>query len=355
MDFSNLVSAYVLGRHIDYEINNDLLRVAKEQALLTILFPITSNNLYKKYYISGTVLDERFNNLKNTITKIFNDNCIKHLYVKGALISKLYPDSAIRTRGDIDVYVSLSDFNKAKKVLVDNGFDLEPTEDCAHHICFKKDSIEVELHFNLFDPGDGKRLCEIFNNPFDYSENVSNMEYKLQDTYHLVFAIAHFARHLRVGAGIRYMMDFYYMMNNTVIDKELLHILLKELNLEVLYNNILNALDVLFDYQFEDFKKKDIKFFIDYMLKYGIHGHDNNDLNYTSARKNKFNIFIARVFLTNRAYRVSCYPKIGKHLIFWPICFIRHTFYLVFNKLPKFFILVFKRNNRGKLYKDLGV
>jgi len=355
MDFSNLVSAYVLGDKIDSELDNDLIRIADEQSLLTILYPITNDSKYKKYYISGAVSDEKYCKVKDHVTNILNKNGIKHLYVKGTLISKMYPDSAVRTRGDIDVYVTLDDFTRARKVFEENGLHEDDLEDCAHHIGYKMDSVEVELHFNLFDPSDGKRLCEIFNNPMKYAKPYEDMEYRLDDTYHFVFAIAHFARHLRYGAGIRYMMDFYYMMKESKIDKIKLHGLLKELSLDTLYNNILNVIDYLFKYKFEDYQKKDIKYFIEYMLKYGIHGHSNNEISSTTARKNKLRVLISRVFLTNKAYRISCYPKMGKHLILWPICFIRHSFYLVFNKLPKFFIMVFKRNNRNKLYKDLGI
>ena len=355
MRFADLLSAYVKEETISEEIDNNIIEIAKSQSLLPLLYPITKNPNFKAYYISGALDDERFRNLKDFVTDLFNKNNIAHLYVKGAIIQEFYPDSAIRTRGDVEELVKEDDLSRARIILENNGFSEDKDSDCAHHIGYFKDGIELELHFRLWEDADGKEIGKVYNNAFAYSNIYKDMEYKMDDTYHFVFAIAHFARHLRYGAGLRYMLDFYYMMKKTNIDKELLHRLLKKFDLIVLYNNILNVIDVMFDFKYEDYMKKDINYFIDYMSSYGIHGNYHNDTHQTSVRKHKFRHFLNRVFLLDKAYRISRFPKMGKHWYLYPLCIILHTLYLIFNKLPKFFILLFKSNNRKKLYKDLGI
>ena len=67
------------------------------------------------------IKQEAFYNLQNEITEIFNKNNIKHIYFKGAVLSKIYDDPAIRTRGDIDVYIDNAVFDVAKEKLLENG------------------------------------------------------------------------------------------------------------------------------------------------------------------------------------------------------------------------------------------
>ena len=90
-------------------------------------------------------------------------------------------------------------------------------------------------------------------------------------------------------------------------------------------------------------------------MSYGIHGQNNNDSNYSSVKKHKIIYILSRVFLTNKPYRISVFPRLGKHIIFWPMCFIIHLVYLIIKKTKKFFILIFKRNKRKDIYKKLGV
>lgn len=49
-------------------------------------------------------------------------NKISHIYFKGSVISKLYDDPYVRTRGDIDVYISPKEIEKTKMILSDNAY-----------------------------------------------------------------------------------------------------------------------------------------------------------------------------------------------------------------------------------------
>lgn len=355
MNALDVLKSYVLNKNIDFEIDDDLLRLLKEQNLQGILYLKTLDDKYKSLYVSSLVLNQKFNMVEELLRNIFDKNNISYIFLKGANISHLYPDPEIRTRSDIDIYISFNDYEKAKKILLDNSFCLKKGIDSTVHKEFLYENITVELHYNLFDKSIDSNVLKFYSDPFKLSYNYKNFEYRMSDTYHFIYAILHFKNHLRLGAGLRYLMDFYYMLQKTNIDKEKLSKYIKKFKLEVLFNNILNALYDLFGFEYISFEPVEIQFFYDYLMSYGIHGQNNNDSNYSSVKKHKIKYILSRVFLTNKPYRISVFPRLGKHIIFWPMCFIIHLVYLIIKKTKKFFILIFKRNKRKDIYKKLGV
>ena len=357
-EFIKCLQAYLKGEKLNkIENDKDLINIAKEQSLQTILYPVYNDKTYKKYYINWVVKQEEFLSLQNEITNIFNSNNISHLYFKGSVLCNLYEDPSIRTRGDIDLYADIKDLDKARQLLISNGFEYEVGEN-THHINFKKNNIEVELHFALIDDSHSKELIGYFSNPFELSYNETNNLYVLNDNEHLIYCLAHFAHHLRQGAGIRYMLDFYYMLKKTNIDYDKLHNDLELLGLYKLYNNVLNVLYYLTNEKLDDYEKQDIEYFIDYMLKSGIHGFGKENDSSTGqavTHIDKKRYFIVKVFLTNKKYRRANYPKLGSKVIFYPLCLIKHWWYLITHRFTSLFKFLFGKNKKKDLYKKLGI
>ena len=52
MDITKLLNSYVNNEKINIEINDSDLKLLIEQSLQTLLYPLTNNKEYKKYYIS---------------------------------------------------------------------------------------------------------------------------------------------------------------------------------------------------------------------------------------------------------------------------------------------------------------
>jgi len=354
---NQLLNSYVNREQLNIDINDLDINLLIEQSLQPLLYPVTQNKEYKKYYVSWVVKQEEFYSIQNEITELFNVNNINHIFFKGSVLSRIYDDPSVRTRGDIDLYVSYKNLETSKELLLSNNYILNDNSDCQHHISFSKNNIEVEVHFNMFDEDVDKSWIKLYNNPFDLCDNVDASSYEFTPTYHLIYCIMHFAHHLRHGAGLRYLLDFYYIFKKTNIDFSILHSKLKECNLTKLYSNIINALRAIFEVGFDTMvEKEDVSFFIDYLLLYGIHGNSNNETSMNaSSHKNKFKYAISRVFLTNKAYRISKYPNLGSHWYLYPICLLKHWLYLITHKLGSFFKFLFGKNKNKSLYKKLGI
>ena len=360
-EFIKCLQAYLKGKKLNkIEDDKDLINLAIEQSLQTILYPVYNDKSYKKYYIGWVVKQEEFLSLQNEITNIFNANNIDHLYFKGSVLCNLYDDPSIRTRGDIDVYVDINDLSKARSLLVSNGYEFK-SADTMHNEDYYKKGILIELHFNIFDEEVSKKWQKYFDKPFDISHNVSNSLYALNDNEHFIYCLAHFAKHLLKGAGIRYILDFYYMLKKTNIDYDKLHKDLEELELSRLYNNVLNVIYYLTNEKIDNILEEDINYFIEYMLKSGIHGFGkNNEFEMTEGlSKNKGQWIKCRLLLTDKNYRKALFPKLGSKAILYPICLIVHWIKLIFTglfrRIKTLFKILFRKNKKKELYKKLGI
>jgi len=357
-EFIKCLKAYLKNEKLNkIENDKDLINLSIEQSLQTVLYPVYNDKSYKKFYIGWVVKQESFISIQNEITNIFNENNINHLYFKGSVLCNLYDDISIRTRGDIDVYIDINDLDKARKLLVSNGYELEIGGE-PHNISFYKNNIMIELHFALLDDSHPKELIKYFSKPFNMAHNISNSLYALNDNEHFIYCLAHFAHHLRQGAGIRYMLDFYYMLKKTSIDYDKLHNDLESLGLMKLYNNVLNVLYYLSDIKFDEFEDTDISYFIEYMLKSGIHGFGKENDGSTAqavAHVDKKRYFIVKVFLTNKNYRKAMYPVLGSKAILYPLCLIKNMWFLLTHRFTSIFKFLFGKNKKKDLYNKLGI
>ena len=50
----------------------DIIKLLKKQSLQTLLYPVTQNKIYKKYYISWVLKQEQFKNVAKYYTIVYN-------------------------------------------------------------------------------------------------------------------------------------------------------------------------------------------------------------------------------------------------------------------------------------------
>lgn len=357
-----MFNAYFKKEKLDDKlINQDFLRVIKEQSLLPYLYYVFNNPKFRQIYISAALYQETLNDFQKHLSQKLNNAAIDHLYVKGSVLNYLYDDNALRTRGDIDIYVDFKHIEEVKAILLKDNFKME-NNICMHHIELSKGKINVEVHFSLLDPTEDT-YYDFFKEPFKMATCINQHYYELNKEEHFLFCIVHFARHLRTGAGIRYILDFYYMLKKWQMDLDHLHSLIHKFKFDTLYENILNSIYLLTAEKLDIYKEKNVDFFISYLLKSGIHGFgkDNNfdEKNY-AEKKHKIKHILLMVFIPKKQFRLALYPHLGKHLITYPLCLIHRIFYLLIHKSKSAFKFIFKKKNRSNkekedFYKKMGI
>ncbi|MDE6407932.1 MAG: nucleotidyltransferase family protein [Anaeroplasmataceae bacterium] len=330
---------------IDSTLEAELISKAKEQALLPFLYYVYHKKEYRSYYITSSIAQEEFLKLQTELTGFFNEANIKHLFLKGSILYQLYPDPALRTRGDIDIVVENKRFNEARQILLDHGYQMLSIES-QHHIEFIKNKSIVELHFLLFDDF---RSTSYFKDPFELAYPIDKCLYTFTNENFFVYCLYHFAIHLRMGAGLRYILDFYYMLKKWDMDKDLLHRKIEEIGYTRLYHNILNAIYFLTEEELDEFPKEDINFFIEYLVKSGIHGFGEESQREEKGfgiKNNKLKAIIAGTFMLNKPFRISKYPRLGKHWFTYPLCLIHRIIYLLCTQTKRLFKLLFSKKNK---------
>lgn len=344
----DMVSAYLKGEVIELPVDfNTAIKDAKEQNLLPFLYAVYQKKEFKQYYITSVLVQEKFLSLQEQITKLFNQHQIKHIYLKGSVLCKIYPDVALRTRGDIDVLIEECDLVKARRLFKDMGYEEQHV--CSHHIGFIKDGFEFEVHFKMMTELKDN-VNKYYENPFRLAHQKSEYLYELDVNEHFLYVFFHFVKHLYGGAGIRFLLDFYYMFKNWNLNLDYIHQRINEFGYFKVYNNVLNVLYYLSSEIFDPIMEEiEINFFIDYLLDSGIHGFKEGHERDTSdslVKENKYKYYLKRIFLTNKGYRIAQYPHMGRYIIFYPFLVVYNFWYLVFKKI------IYKITGKSKIYNN---
>lgn len=357
-----MVRAFLMGKTLELPVDfSTAVKDAKEQNLLPFLYPVYQKKEFKQYYITSVLVQEKFLALQNQITEIFNKEKIKHIFLKGSVLCKIYPDPALRTRGDIDVLIEENDLVRVRKLFNDMGYKEQDV--CSHHIGFMKDGFEIEVHYKMMTELIDS-VNQYFENPFRLAHQKSEYLYELDLNEHFLFVFFHFIKHLYNGAGIRFLLDFYYMFKNWNLNLDYIHQKINEFEYFKAYNNILNGLYYLSGDVFDEImEKEDIKFFIDYLLDSGIHGfreEHKRDNKYSPVKENKFAYYMRTIFLTNKGYRILKYPHVGRCIILYPFLVLYNFCFLVIRKTWNKISGKSKKNKnqsdeRTELNKKLGI
>ena len=172
------------------------------------------------------------------IVRLFEDNGISSVIIKGAAASIYYPHPSLRSMGDVDIMVKREDLEKAAKLLEDNDYILthEKTH-CRHHYNYTKDKVTFELHKRLavIDDND-ENLLSLFEEGIDNRFWCEIGEYRfpvLPSDLNGLVLIFHINQHLREGLGLRQIIDWMMYVNSLTDESwEALRILLRVTGME---------------------------------------------------------------------------------------------------------------------------
>jgi len=186
--------------------------------------------LKNDYYanIAQSVLQE---NAYENLSIILNDNCIDHLYFRGAIMRKFYPIPDLRSMSNIDVLVKSDCVSQVCKLLEAEKFELKQYNS---GICSaSKSTVTFNIHPSLSIPskhGNPVMPDAGFQNAYMKNKNF----FVLDDSYHLAYIIGNIARYITTQrCSIRPICDVavFSYANKDNIDWEKVEYLLKEHNL----------------------------------------------------------------------------------------------------------------------------
>jgi hypothetical protein len=307
-------------------------------------------SLFKEEYYMYIKKDQRQLQVIEELRNIFNQNGIDFILLKGSYLKSIYPESFMRSMGDIDCLIKKESMEKAHEVLESHGYKNWVVS--ANHDCFMKyKDINVEVHPKLDSEfTDGYEL--LLQNPWENALKVSEHEYELRFEFNLLYQVYHMIKHIySSGVGFRSVVDLSIMVkclkknidyghfNGLLVNfkhRDFLYFIFY-----YIYKKFTETL-LFTDYQYDKISDKYIEEFTDFIMVSGIHGI-GEDYNLfaggiASKSKNSKSVFLgkikflfSRVFLPKKQMEVI-YPFIGKCGLLLPVGWVMRIFRLVFKK-----------------------
>lgn len=272
--------AHLIG---DALIKNDLLKEDKIKEAF-------EQQIYMAVY--------RYQNLNfqlEKICKLFEENKIPFIPLKGAVIRKYYPEPWMRTSCDIDILVKNEDLDKSI-ALLENTLKYRRGDMSAHDVSlFLNDTCHVELHYELIEDLKSQKANRVLKRVWDYSKPLSDesSHYQMNDEMFYFYHIAHMAKHFEIGGcGIRTFIDLKILQNNNFAGKtELLN-----------EGGLLKFSEVATDLCDKWFYNKESNFIVtemeDFILNGGIYGSMQNLVAAQQLKRGgKFNYALSKIFL----------------------------------------------------------
>lgn len=352
-----VINAVLNDQQIDLSnyLNDKLfLKIMKEQTFLPFLYKAYPNKQLKKYYYAACLTSEQFDEIGNMIKKLFKENNIDNIFLKGFYIRDIYPDRNIRQMGDIDILVREEEHQKVVDLLLSNGFTYMKTS--PHNIALKYKSFEIEIHNHLIS--EWETLGQYFKKPFDDALKDDEGNYYFSDTYNFLYLLAHYIKHLKIGAGLREVCDFYLLLKNKIIDIKFIRDALRKNNCEQFLDTLLTEINFIFGFnQIPYTPNEHYLELIGYSLKSGIHGFGEDNMpaknEFINSNESKFKFMLRKLFIPTKKIK-EIYPW-SKFFLLLPFAYLCRLIYLLTKKKREIKFIINNKNINNDFFSNIGI
>ena len=226
----NILNEIFHGKPVDYTGSGSGLQSlsseAEAQAIKALVFPWITKNLKEESLLFQNWKRELLTqvsdwyylmDIQNELVQLLASYNYEFVILKGAANASLYPEPELRTVGDIDFLVHEEQYQEIYEFLLNNGYKcIEEIDDKMHHIGLEKAGIIFELHkrppgSQRFSEEDNAYLKSFFEEGISQSEIIKVYDYSfpvLPVKQNGIMLLLHTAIHLKVGIGIRHLLDW---------------------------------------------------------------------------------------------------------------------------------------------------
>ena len=161
------------------------------------------------------------------LLNVLAENQIECVIIKGAAAAINYPQPSLRAMGDIDFLVKRADYERAAKVLEENGYEQEHGHNVSHHhYGYRKDGVSFELHrrLGIVQESDEATLA-LFEDGIARRQMVQIGTFRypiLPAELNGLVLMFHINQHLRSGLGLRQIIDWMMYLDRNDNLQELL-------------------------------------------------------------------------------------------------------------------------------------
>ena len=247
---SALWSESLLGE-VPKELFAEVMKLAQEQTVYGLMFDAISQHSVKGQFDKRLVLEayaktekiKRNNALVDNelkgLVRMFDENNVDYLVVKGQTYGRLYPNPEIRMAGDID-FLIYQDYPYVKEVIEQQFTVTLPDKMIEGEIGFKHGGVPFELHTSLRTYAK-KKHQKVWNSMIEkewqdgYCVEIDGVKVRtLSPTLNAAYVFIHLFFHfIREGVSLRQLCDWAMVLHHyqNEIDREFLSKLLSDLDL----------------------------------------------------------------------------------------------------------------------------
>ncbi len=204
---------------------NAVLKEAEDQAVLGIVIGVAPEKYQKEWrsrtgYVTANFV--RILHYQSEICDLMKKHEIPMVILKGIAAAQYYPTPSQRTVGDVDFLVPREYIEDAKQLFVDNGYEVEDDPQYPRHVDIHKDNISFEMHRFFSDGDSGVEVDQyLFDGLFRAEEGsvYGSVFPMLPSKENGLVLITHIAHHLRVGLGLRQVIDWMMYVNKELNDE----------------------------------------------------------------------------------------------------------------------------------------
>ena len=346
--FFELLRAGIWGRDaiLSDALTNwpEIIEIAKRQSVVGIISDglqiLPKELLPKKEQIlnllgltySIEVRNKQVNVAVAQIVAYLNNYGVTTRLMKGQGCASLYPNPLHRQSGDIDLFVGIEQYERAKDLIKAIGIVIEKESTYDAH--FMWGNVLVEMHrleTRLYYPSNDKAFQQICRNEEWINPAVTEIEGQhveiFNDTFNAFYVFVHLYHHfLQVGIGLRQVCDWMLLLkrNEARIDWNQLYKYVTSIKAERAWNAFFGlAVDYLglqlaiIPNWMQTRKSSDIQFVMSDILKVGNFGQYGTSLQKRSFGKGILVNIHSFMALIARLFRVS---KFGyQEALFYPL------------------------------------
>lgn len=263
------------------------------------------------------------------IYRIFEEEKIPFVPLKGIIIRPLYPEPHLRTSCDIDILVHKEDLDRAVAALKRHlGYRLPEDAETFHDISlFSPSGVHLELHFTI--ENDQPFIDRLLSQVWEYCAPVAegSFEYRQSNEFFMFHQVAHMVSHfLNGGCGIRPVADLALLRRRMTYDEATVVGMCDVCDIGIFYGHIKRLCDVWFGEAKQDTVTEKMQNFI---LHGGVYGNSDNSLSIKRSRKKSQGAYLlSRIFMPYRLLKTK-YPVLKRHKWLYPAMTVRRWFELL--------------------------
>ena len=201
---------------------NAVLKEAEDQAVMGIVIGVAPADVQKAWQAkasAGTAHFVRILHYQEQLYRLFKENEIPMVVLKGTAAAIYYPNPSQRVMGDIDFIVPEGVFEKAKNTLIENRYVVIDDPSYLRHIDISKDGVSFEMHRFFSEKGidiesyvtkgiSAAKEVSLYGRQFPVLPRIANG----------LVLLAHIAFHMFAGLGLRQVIDWMMYVENELDD-----------------------------------------------------------------------------------------------------------------------------------------